>query len=71
MADRGEKIEAVGGEELNSQDPPQVTPVVPIWSPHQGGVVVAQDLAPQDRGSVGKNDIVLVETFLRRRGGRD
>lgn len=65
-----EVVEAVGGEDLDAGDPAKVAPVVAVWCPTNTCVVVAKNLASEEAWAVGKDDVVLGETFFssRRRG---
>lgn len=70
-ADGGERLEAVGGEELEGGDAAEVSPVVTIGGPGEAGVVVGHDSPRHQARAVGEDDVVFGEAFLGGRGGRD
>lgn len=55
----------MGREDFNGGDSAEVAPVVAVWRPREGGVVVAKVLSGEESRAVGEYDVILVsETFF-------
>ncbi|GER30936.1 mitochondrial inner membrane i-AAA proteasecomplex subunit MGR1 [Striga asiatica] len=71
-ADGLERVEPRGGEDLDGGEPPEVPPVIAVGGADEGGVVVAEVLAGDETGTVGKDDVFFGEAFMDEvRGGDD